>query len=73
MNEIRFGDAVESDTIANLLHPAIGWIVTLHLENDLTVEGEVAFTSREGIALKGETDTQSDMWYWTSVEAITIH
>lgn len=81
MNEIRFGDAVESDTIANLLSPITGWVVTLGLDG-YEQSGKVTRCNRDGIGIErgswGEAgrpvdDVVEDFYYWTNVQFVTIH
>jgi hypothetical protein len=81
VNEIRFGDAVESDTIAEMLQRAVGWTVTLGLNGGET-EGAVADVNSNGLYLKEEVDRMGNpspgsytvnLYYWTNIDFITIH
>lgn len=71
MNEIRFDDAVETDTIADMLSLAAGWTVTLGLDGH-EVTGTLIDAGVDGIQLKGHS-FGSSTHRWTDIQFVTIH
>lgn len=68
---INFGSDVGGDTIADILRPVEGWIVTLGL-NGGEQEGKVVSVSKNGITLE-EEGGRENLFYWISIQFVTIH
>jgi hypothetical protein len=75
---ITFGDAVESDTIANMLTHAVGWTVTVHHPGGADT-GELVGLGLDGVTIKlppedADPEAGDRMGVeWTDLDNITIH